>query len=209
MTRACLPSTSATLATLAVLLLLAAAQPACAQVSLGRLFSTPAERQVLDANRGKTQALAPNSQAQQSGGEAQTQTQGQGPGPGPGPGERDGLSAKVYTGSDGSGSPQSAGPGGAPPGAAGSPGAAASPGTPAAPAAPESLVMNGVLRTSGGRSTVWLNDVPQSDTQNKLSKRGPASPALTVTLPSGKKILLKAGQRYDLNEGRVKDINEP
>jgi hypothetical protein len=69
--------------------------------------------------------------------------------------------------------------------------------------------MNGVLRTSSGRSTVWLNDVPQNAAQSKLTKRGPASPALTVTLPSGKKVVLKAGQRYDLNEGRVKDINEP
>jgi hypothetical protein len=179
-------------AALAVLWLLAASAPSQAQVTLGRLFATPAERQVLDSNRGKTQALAPNSQAQQP----SDAVPGQGPGPGPGerPGERDGLNAKGYSqGAAAPAAPPAAGPGGAP----------------AAPPAPETLVMNGVLRTSSGGCTVWLNDVPQSGAQNKLSKRGPASPALTVTLPSGKKVLLKAGQRYDLNEGRVKDINEP
>lgn len=69
--------------------------------------------------------------------------------------------------------------------------------------------MNGVLRSSSGRSTVWLNNVPQSGAQNKLSTRGKKSQALTVTLPSGKKVILQAGQRYDVNDGRVKDINEP
>jgi hypothetical protein len=84
--------------------------------------------------------------------------------------------------------------------------------TPASPPPPEALVMNGVLRTSNGRSTVWLNDVPQSgaaNTNSKLSRRDKNAPAVTVTLPSGKKVVLKAGQRYDLNEGRVKDVNEP
>lgn len=206
-----MPAIRATLAAGAALWLLSAMVPASAQVTLGRLFSTPAERQVLDSNRGKAQALAPNSQVQQAAGDATGTGVGVGPGsgPGPGPGESDGLSAKRYS-QDGSAPAPAAAPGPADgPGGAAPPGAAASPAAPAAPAAPETLVMNGVLRTSSGRSTVWLNDVPQSDTQNKLSRRGPASPALTVTLPSGKKILLKAGQRYDLNEGRVKDINEP
>ena len=180
----------------ALWLLGAAAQ---AQVPLGRLFATPAERQMLDANRGKTQALAPNSQGQQAADDAPL------PAPGPPPGEVDALSGKGYDSQGGivQGPVPGAGAGasGAATGAAGQ--------KAAAPPPPESLVMNGVLRTSGGRSTVWLNDVPQSAAQNKLSRRGAASSALTVTLPSGKKVLLKAGQRYDLDEGRVKDINEP
>jgi hypothetical protein len=136
-----------------------ATAPAQAQVALGRLFATPAERQAMEANRGASEAPPPGSQ-------------------------------------------------GLPPEGQPIPGAEGMP-QPAAPAAPEALVMNGVLRSSSGRSTVWLNDVPQSGARNKLSKRGAASPALTVTLPSGKKVILKAGQRYDLNEGRVKDVNEP
>lgn len=152
MTRALLKPRLA--AALALLWLGAAAAPALAQVTLGRLFATPAERQAMEANRGQTQAPPPDAQGQ------------------PPMVPADGQQA-------------------------------------AAPAAPETLVMNGVLRSSSGRSTVWLNDVPQSGAQNKLSKRGTGAPALTVTLPSGKKVMLKAGQRYDLNEGRVKDINEP
>lgn len=77
----------------------------------------------------------------------------------------------------------------------------------AAPPPPPSLVMNGVLRSSSGRSTVWLNDVPQSGAQNHFANR--RSSALTVTLPSGKRIVLKPGQRYDLGDGRIKDVNEP
>lgn len=185
------------LAALTALGLLGTAAPAQAQVSLGRLFATPAERQMLDANRGKAQALAPNSQGQQAADDVPL------PVPGPPPGEVDALSGKGYDSQGGivQGPVPGAGASGAATGAAGQ--------KAAAPPPPESLVMNGVLRTSGGRSTVWLNDVPQSAAQNKLSRRGPASSALTVTLPSGKKVLLKAGQRYDLDEGRVKDINEP
>lgn len=67
--------------------------------------------------------------------------------------------------------------------------------------------MNGVLRTSNGRSTVWLNNVPQGGGANKFSNRN--RQALTVTLPSGKRVILQPGQRYDLAEGRVKDISEP
>ncbi len=73
--------------------------------------------------------------------------------------------------------------------------------------APPALVMNGVLRSSSGRSTVWLNEVPQSGAHNHFANR--RGGALTVTLPSGKRIVLKPGQRYDLGEGRVKDVNEP
>jgi hypothetical protein len=36
-----------------------------------------------------------------------------------------------------------------------------------------------------------------------------AGSQVLVTMPSGKKILLKPGQRYDLNESRIKDVNEP
>lgn len=44
--------------------LLLACTSAHAQVTLGRLFATPAERTTLDANRGASATLAPNSQGQ-------------------------------------------------------------------------------------------------------------------------------------------------
>lgn len=74
-------------------------------------------------------------------------------------------------------------------------------------AEPTMLVLSGTLRSSSGRSTVWLNDQPQHDAQNPYSR--PGKSAVTVTLPSGKRVQLKAGQRYDLGSGQVKDINEP
>ncbi|OEZ92242.1 hypothetical protein [Duganella phyllosphaerae] len=71
---------------------------------------------------------------------------------------------------------------------------------------PEQLTMNGVLRSSNGRSTIWLNNVPQRGAANKFSNRD--SKAVAVTLPSGRRIVLQPGQRYDLADGRVKDVSQ-
>jgi len=70
----------------------------------------------------------------------------------------------------------------------------------------EQLTMNGVLHSSNGRSTVWLNNQPQRGAANKFTNRD--SKAFTVTLPSGKRIVLQPGQRYDLADGRVKDVSQ-
>lgn len=45
--------------------LLTAAAPAPAQVTLGRLFATPAERAAMEATRGASAALAPNTSGEQ------------------------------------------------------------------------------------------------------------------------------------------------
>jgi hypothetical protein len=165
----------------ALLSLLAALLPASAQaqVTLGRLFSTPAERATMEASRGGAAAPPANPQDPQ---QQQQQQQQQQPGmPGMPPAN-----------------------GGQP----GAPGSAAA--VPEAPPPPPVLVMSGVLRRSDNRTTVWLNDEPQYGAQKSTSQRpGATTPNVTVTLPSGKKIILKAGQRYDLTEGRIKDINEP
>lgn len=175
--------TAATAPALLALLafVLCAGAPAHAQVTLGRLFSTPAERAAMEATRGASAALAPNSQGEQA-------TPGMPGGP------------------PMSGGPSMSGAADAAAGAGG-PGAANAAPTPPPPA----LVMSGVLRRSGSRATtVWLNDQPQSGVQHNLAQRGAvAAGGVTVTLPSGKKVTLKPGQRYDLNEGRVKDVNEP
>lgn len=157
------------------LILLAALLPpsAQAQVTLGRLFSTPAERASMEASRSVAAGPPVNPQDQQ-------QQQQQPPG-------MPGMPAA------------NAGPPGAPGGASA---------VPEPP--PPVLMMSGILRRSDNRTTVWLNDEPQYGAQKSTSQRpGAATPNVTVTLPSGKKIILKAGQRYDLTEGRIKDINEP
>ena len=175
--------------------LLLACAPTQAQVTLGRLFSTPAERTTMDANRGASATLAPNSQGQQ-------------PAPGT-PGGPAPVSAAAGGPAPNGGQPVT--PAGTSPGMP-------PPGMPAAgtaasnepPPPPPALVMSGILRRSDNRTTVWLNDQPQYGVQRSTSQRkGAATPNVTITLPSGKKVTLKAGQRYDLNEGRIKDINEP
>lgn len=163
------------------LVLSTACHAAYANPGLGRLFNTPDERSVLEAGRGKVVKASVSAQAP---------TLPDFPPP------RE-PNTKEPSGTDGV-QPGLATPGAAP----GMDGAA-----PPAPPAPEQLEMNGVVRSSSGRSTVWLNNVPQSGPQNKFSNRH--KKALTVTLPSGKKVLLRPGQRYDLADGRVKDINEP
>ncbi|MFC0168357.1 hypothetical protein ACFFKC_09710 [Pseudoduganella danionis] len=84
---------------------------------------------------------------------------------------------------------------------------AGNPATAPVAAAPTTLLMGGSMRSSTGRSTVWLNNVPQNDGLNRFSNTGKAD--LSVTLPSGQRIVLKPGQRYDLSAARVKDVNEP
>ena len=215
--------------------LLPAATGAGAQ-AIGRLFNTPAERGQLDSVRNAASpaglqtavptppGIAPpgaNQPIPYPGAGAGQQSPAAGPGqqvpypsagqqvPYPGAGQQvpyPGAGQAVpYPGANQAGNqpvPYPSGNAGANPGA--------NPGDPPPPPPPpESLVMNGVLRTSNGRSTVWLNDVPQSGRQMKVVQRAHSAPQLTVQLPSGKKVLLKPGQRYDLAEGRVKDINEP
>jgi hypothetical protein len=213
--------------------LLPAATGAGAQ-AIGRLFNTPAERGQLDSVRNAAPpagaqtavptppGIAPpgaNQPIPYPGAGASQQAPAAGPGqqvpyPGAGAGQQapypgagqpvpyPGAGQAVpYPGANQAGNQPVPYPSG---------NAGANPGDPPPPPPPpESLVMNGVLRTSNGRSTVWLNDVPQSGRQMKVVQRAHSAPQLTVQLPSGKKVLLKPGQRYDLAEGRVKDINEP
>ena len=176
------------------LILLTACHFAYAEPGLGRLFNTPAERSALDANRGKVVSTTVNGPAAaqvQPGAPSDYFLPPGVPGNMPPPGAQG-----VQPGSAQPGMMPPAGTQGMDPDA-----------PPPAPPAPEQLEMNGVVRSSSGRSTVWLNNVPQSGPQNKFSNRN--KKALTVTLPSGKRVLLRPGQRYDLADGRVKDINEP
>ncbi|MYM26634.1 hypothetical protein GTP46_28845 [Duganella sp. FT135W] len=146
---------------LSLLAALTLALPAQAQITLGRLFATPAERTTMDASRGAHAALLPNSQ-------------GAAPEPPPAPAS--------FVPSDTQATDATT--------------AIANANAPATP--PSELTMTGILRSSDHRSVVFLNGIPQ-----------PAGPKMLITLPSGKKILLKPGQRYDLNERRIKDVNEP
>jgi hypothetical protein len=165
---------------LPAILLALSATPLRAEPVLGRLFSTPAERAALEARRGSGGAMStPNTAA------ALQSIAAADP-------KAAALLALTAT-----------------PASPASPATAADANTPAAPPPPETLVLNGVLRSSSGRSTIWLNDQPQRAGQAAYARPARNGNGMTVTLPSGQRVLLKPGQRYDLNEGKVKDVNEP
>lgn len=250
----------------ALIALLAAAGWAQAQVTLGRLFSSPEERAAMENARGGQVTPPPTGQAAQTvagappgapggpqmvAGEPTGYTGGAGGVAGAPPGYTGGAGGVAgapsgYTGgaggvagappgyTGGAGGVAGAPPGytggaggvaGAPPGYAGGPGmvAGAPPGAPggppmqdpmagaagAMPSAASTLTMTGVLRSSDNQITVWLNGTPQPYLQGALTPPGAGPAALTLALPSGTKVILKPGQRYDLNERRVKDVNEP
>ena len=71
------------------------------------------------------------------------------------------------------------------------------------------MVINGVVRRSGSeQETVWINAVPHRGT---LRQRGAGQPygqgagRVSVTLPSGKNITVKAGQSVDAASGKVRE----
>ncbi|WP_256077131.1 hypothetical protein [Massilia sp. YIM B04103] len=73
---------------------------------------------------------------------------------------------------------------------------AASEAPPLAPAEPVQL--NGVIRRSGGKSVVWVNNVPLESPAAR-AKGG----ALSVPLPSGGSVKLKPGQSFNPADGSV------
>lgn len=72
-------------------------------------------------------------------------------------------------------------------------------GEPDPPPAP--VTVNGVVRRSGGKSTVWLN---QQEEQQRLGKQS----GVSVTLPSGRQVRIKPGQSVDMNTGAVRDVGD-
>lgn len=88
----------------------------------------------------------------------------------------------------------------------GAPGAVAAPAPPPvaaepAPPAPP-LTLNGIVKRSSGKSTVWLNQVPQDDQRNV------SGVALSLRSASGHRLILKPGQSVDLNDGSVREAHE-
>lgn len=71
---------------------------------------------------------------------------------------------------------------------------------PPAPAS-SSVQLSGVLRGSSGRTTVWLNQVPQ--TGDAIA--GPGQ-AVSLRLSSGRRLILKPGQSFDPDHGSVQEV---
>lgn len=73
-----------------------------------------------------------------------------------------------------------------------------------APPAAQPMTVNGFVRRSSGKSTVWVNNEAQEGARKRFS--GPArAPRVTLTLPSGRSVSVKPGQTVDANDGTVSE----
>jgi hypothetical protein len=84
---------------------------------------------------------------------------------------------------------------------AAAPAIAAAPAPP--PPAPAPIQLNGVLRRSGGATTVWLDQQPRP----YAAAPAPDGRGVTLRLPSGRALLIKPGQRYNAASGRVEEAD--
>ncbi|MBA5687552.1 hypothetical protein [Rugamonas apoptosis] len=72
----------------------------------------------------------------------------------------------------------------------------------AAPAPPpEPALLNGVVRRSSGKSTVWINGVPYADSGAQLR----SDQSVKLRLSSGRALVLKPGQRFNPADGTVQE----
>ncbi len=75
--------------------------------------------------------------------------------------------------------------------------------------ATEQITLNGIVRRSSGKTTAWINQVPQHENetpQGVTIQQSPTSkPSAILLLPSGKKVDLKAGQTFDAAKGKVRE----
>lgn len=69
------------------------------------------------------------------------------------------------------------------------------------PPPPEPVQLNGVVRRSSGKSTVWLNQQPQIDGSNHLQD----DQSLSLRLSSGRIVILKPGQSFNPADGTVQE----
>lgn len=74
---------------------------------------------------------------------------------------------------------------------------------PPPPPPPEPISVTGIVTRSDGKSVVWINGTPQAD--QAVSTAPGATPSATVTLPSGQRATVKAGQAVDVTTGAVGD----
>lgn len=84
-----------------------------------------------------------------------------------------------------------------------------------APALPEpvdQITLDGFVRNSSGKTTIWINQVPQHENETPqgiaLLKSHGKQPTIAMQLPSGKKLNLKAGQTFDITKGKVSEVYE-
>lgn len=75
--------------------------------------------------------------------------------------------------------------------------------------ATEQITLNGIVRRSSGKTTAWINQVPQNENETPQGiavQQGKTSkPSALLLLPSGKQVQLKAGQTFDTTRGKIRE----
>ena len=78
---------------------------------------------------------------------------------------------------------------------------------------PAPITLDGYVRRSSGKSTTWINQVPHNEQEVSLGIRVrqllSRPPAISIVLPSGKRVNLKAGQTFDRTTGKVSEVYDP
>lgn len=79
-----------------------------------------------------------------------------------------------------------------------------------APLLGREITLNGIVKRSGGKSTVWVNGVPQGEVEPaygpKILTRQARLPTVPVFVPAlGKTANLKVGQTLDTGNGEIRE----
>lgn len=82
--------------------------------------------------------------------------------------------------------------------------------TPATDQLGDQVTLDGFVQKNNGKTTVWINRVPQHGQENPqgitIVQSGHHSTVVSMQLPSGKNVSLKAGQKFDATNGKVTDV---
>ncbi|OEZ51012.1 hypothetical protein [Duganella sp. HH105] len=183
-------------------LLLAAAPAPAQQVELGRLFATPAERGTMDRQRDTAAAgAAAGAMPQQAAAQEAAPPESYIPAGGTPSYIPNGGTPYIPNGGTpyipNGGTPTYNGGALEPPAGAAVPAAA----TPSAAPPSSAVQLSGVLRGSSGRTTVWLNQVPQENIARTVPGKGVA-----LRLSSGRQLILKPGQSFDAANGHIQEV---
>jgi hypothetical protein len=77
---------------------------------------------------------------------------------------------------------------------------------------PEQFTLDGFVRRSSGKNTTWINQMPQTEDETsrgiRVRQQISKAPAVSILLPSGKRLRLKAGQTFDQPSGKVSEVYE-
>ena len=74
--------------------------------------------------------------------------------------------------------------------------------------AAEQITLDGIVRRSSGKSTTWINGLPQHEegkTHGVTASGQAAKSSVLLMLPTGKQLRLKPGQTFDASKGRVRE----